>query len=86
MILGYDTVDKEWVAIWIESMSPAFSISRGTEKDGMVTFKTSDPDMADPAGKRKEGTMTITWNGEKSYTVAMSQGGAETMKIVYTKK
>lgn len=86
LLLGYDTIDKEWVAIWIDSGSPVFSISRGTEKDGVVTFKTNDPDMADPAGKRKEGTMTVSWNGDASYTVAMAQGGVESVKIVYTKK
>jgi hypothetical protein len=86
LILGYDTLDKAWVSIWIDNMSPVFSISRGTEKDGVVTFKTNDPDMMDPSGKRKEGTMTVTWTGDNSYTVAMSQGGGMEFKIVYTKK
>ena len=85
LILGYDTLDKEWVAIWLDSMGPVFSISRGTEKDGVVTFKTNDPDMMDPTGKRKEGTMTVTWTSDTSYTLAMSQG-AQQMQIVYTKK
>jgi hypothetical protein len=86
LLLGYDTLDKQWVSIWVDSMSPVFSISRGTEKDGVVTFKTNDPDMMDPTGKRKEGTMTVTWTGDNSYTVAMSQGGGMEFKIAYTKK
>lgn len=87
LILGYDTLDKEWVAIWLDSAWPVFSISRGTEKDGVVTFKTNDPDMTDPTGKRKEGKMTLTWNDDKTYTVAMFLGdGTKTGEIVYTKK
>jgi hypothetical protein len=87
MLLGYDTVDKEWVAIWVDTSSPTFSISRGTEKDGVVTFKTNDPDMTDPDGKRKEGTMTMTWTGETSYKLEMFEGGgAKTMEVTYTRK
>jgi len=86
MIMGYDTLDKEWVAIWIDSSKPIFSISRGTEKDGVITFITNDPGMTDPSGKRVPGTMTLTWAGDKSYTLAMSEGGVKTMDVVYTKK
>ena len=86
LILGYDTLDKEWVSIWLDSGGPLFSISRGTEKDGVIAFKTNDPDMSDPNGTRKEGKMTVSL-GDKSYTVAMFQGdGTKFLEIVYTKK
>ena len=86
MILGYDTIDKEWIAIWIDSTKPIFSISRGTEKDGVVTFNTNDPGMTDPSGKRVAGKMTLAWTGDTSYTLAMFEGETKTMDVVYTKK
>jgi hypothetical protein len=86
LLLGYDTVDKEWIAIWLDSVSPTFSISRGQEKDGVITFKTNDPNHMDPAGKRQEGTMTLKWNGDASYTLAFTAPGGGEMQLVYTKK
>lgn len=86
MILGYDTIDKEWVAIWIDSTKPIFDISRGTEKDGVITFKTNNPDMTDPSGKRIPGKMTLAWTGDTSYTLTMFEGDTQTMDVVYTKK
>lgn len=85
MIVGYDTIDKEWVSIWIENTKPIFSISRGTEKDGVITFKTNDPGMTDESGKRVPGKMTLKWNDETSYTLEMFEGETKTMDVVYKK-
>jgi hypothetical protein len=86
MITSYDTVDKEWVAIWIDSTKPVFSISRGSEKDGVITFKTNDPSMTDASGKRVPGKMVLTWTGDTSYKLDMYEGETKTMDVVYTKK
>jgi hypothetical protein len=86
-LLGYDTLDKEWVAIWLDGCCPVPSISRGTEKDGVITFKTNDPDWMDPAGARKEGKMTFAWKSDTSYALAMfGADGSKMMEFVYTKK
>jgi hypothetical protein len=85
MITGYDTIDKEWVAIWIDSSKPIFGISRGTEKDGVITFKTNDPSMTDPSGKRVPGKMVLSWVNDASYKLTMFEGEAQTMEVVYTK-
>ena len=85
MILGYDTVDKEWVAIWIDSTKPIFSISRGTEKDGVITFKTNDPGMSEMTGKRIPGKMILKWTDDTSYMLEMFEGETKTMDVVYKK-
>jgi hypothetical protein len=86
MIMGYDTLDKEWVAIWIDSSKPIFSISRGTEKDGVITFKSNDPSMSDASGKRVPCTMTLKWTDANTYVLEMFEGETKTMEIVYKKK
>ena len=54
-ILAYDRVDEEWVAIWYDSMSTYISISRGKEKDGVITYEMNDPDWM--TGQKKKTTM-----------------------------
>jgi len=90
LLLGYDTLDKEYVAIWIDTWSPLFSISRGSEQDGMIVYKTHDPDYSDPTGRRKEGKMTVRWGNADTYTVSfyMTAGGKEVkhMELAYTRR
>ncbi len=84
MITSYDTVDRQWVAIWIDSTKPVFSISRGTEKDGVITFNTNDPGQ-DMSGKRIPGKMILSWVNDASYKLTMFEGDTQTMEVVYTK-
>ena len=57
LMLGYDTVDKEFVSVWMDSFHPVMYVGRGTEKDGLTTYDAEEPDFM--TGKKKKTRMTI---------------------------
>ena len=85
LLLGYDTIDKQWVSAWTDNWNPCMFISTGNDKDGM-TGKGPNP-MA--AGKM---TMTLktTWESDDKYTMhffgVVNGKEAPMGKIVYTRR
>lgn len=89
LLMGFDRVDKEYVAIWIDSLSTYISVSRGKEKDGVITFETNDPDFM--TGQKKPARMVMTWADDDTYTLAFQEpsGAGEpttTMEMTYTRR
>lgn len=89
LLMGFDRADKQWVAIWIDSMSTYISVSRGTEKDGKITFETNDPDWT--TGKKVKSEMIIEWKGDDQYVLSMMSAAPDgtlhtSMEMTYTRK
>ncbi len=89
LILGYDTITKEYVSIWLDSSSPIMSIGRGTEKNGAVTLYGEEPEYMNPAGIKKKVKLVVRHvNKDKrtftSYDVKPG-GDVKTGEIVYTR-
>ena len=93
LLLGYDTIDKKHVAVWVDSMSPVMSISYGTEKDGVITYEGMEADHMNPApaGVKIKTKMTVKWNNDDQYTLVFYKVQADgtdqkSGEIVYTRK
>lgn len=89
LLMGYDRVDKEYVAVWIDSMSTYISVSRGPEQDGKITFHQNDPDWM--TGKKVPSTMELEWKSDDVYTLAFIEPGPDgkphtTMLFTYTRQ
>ncbi|MHC4550097.1 MAG: DUF1579 domain-containing protein [Planctomycetota bacterium] len=89
LFLGYDTIDKEFVLAWMDSMSPVMSISRGKERDGAVRLYGWEPDHE--TGKKRKMLSVVRWAGDDRYTVTsytIGEDGTETRagEISYTRK
>ena len=88
-VLGYDTVDKEYVAIWMNSMGPVTVISRGTAEDGVLNLEGAEPDHM--TGEKKDSRHAVEWKGDDKivFTFYGAPEGDEERKtgeIVYTRK
>ena len=88
-LVGFDRVDREYVHIWIDSLSTYMSISRGTEKDGETTFKLNDPDFM--TNKKVETDMVLKRLSDDSFTMSFIEMSAEgepntTLVMTYTRK
>ena len=91
LLLGYDTIDKEHVAVWYDSMSPIISISRGKEKDGVITYEGMEADHMNPVGTKQKSKMTVKWDNDDQYSVTffkVQKDGTDqkTGEIIYTRK
>ena len=91
LLLGYDTIDKEHVAVWYDGMSPIISISRGKEKDGVITYEGMEADHMNPAGTKQKSKMTVKWDNDDQYTVTffkVQKDGTDQKagEITYTRK
>jgi len=91
LLLGYDTIDKEHVAVWYDSMSPIISISRGKEKDGVITYEGMEACHMNPAGTKQKSKMTVKWENDDQYTVTffkVQKDGTDqkTGELIYTRK
>jgi len=75
LLTGFDRVDKEYVAVWIDSLSTYMSVSRGAEKDGVTTFKLNDPDFV--TGKKKQTDMVLKWIDDDTYTLTFLESSDE---------
>ncbi len=75
--LGYDTLDKQFVGIWMDDHSPVPSVSRGEEKDGILTL---EGDGVDPAtGTKRRGRTRLRCDGADRFhlvTEEITAGGA----------
>jgi hypothetical protein len=89
LLLGYDRVDKEYVSVWIDSGSTYISVSRGPEKDGVITLAQNDPDWM--TGKKKPTEMVLKWTNDNEYVLTFQEKGADganrtTMEFTYTRQ
>lgn len=90
LLLGYDTIDKQYVTVWLDSMAPTMSIARGTVKDGAVRMESMEPDWMNPAGAKRKEVTVIKWIDDNTYTLEafnVGDDGQETLhaKITYTR-
>ena len=79
LYVGFDTVDKEFVSIWLSDFSPVPWIGRGTEKDGVTTIFAMEPDWM--TGKKIKTKMKLWWEGDDEYRIEMyklADDGSET--------
>ncbi len=88
LILGFDTIKKEYVSVWVDTMSPVPAISRGTEKDGVLVLVGMEPGMA---GKMVKNRTTVEFKGDDeailtNYHIADDGTEAIQMKMVYKRK
>lgn len=88
-ILGYDTIDEEYVSIWMDDMSPIASIGRGSEEDGVIALYSEGVD-AQAGGKSPE-KLTFEWKGDDGfvftfYRVVEDGEDKKFGEIVYTRK
>lgn len=88
-IMGYDTIDEEFVSIWLEDMSPIPSIGRGSEEDGVIVFYS---DGVNPmTGEKVAEKSTLEWKGDDQmvytfYHVVDDGDDKQFGQIVYTRK
>ena len=88
-ILGYDTIDKEYVAIWFDTFSPVMSISRGAEKDGVVTKTAMDADWM--SGKKVKSWTKQHWVNDDQFVLRFFKNGPDgkefkSGEFTYTRK
>lgn len=88
--LGYDTIEKEFVSVWMDSGSPILSVSRGKRQaDGSIRLIGMDPDYM--TGKKMQVAVVTRWINDNQYTVAfytVDKAGKETQAglMTYTRK
>jgi hypothetical protein len=68
-LIGFDTIDKRYVSVWLDSMSPLMGIGHGVETDGVIVLKSRGPDMTNP-GKKRDGLSKLTWKDDDTYELA----------------
>ena len=89
LFMGFDTIDKEFVSVWMDSMSPIISISRGKERDGVINFEGKE---ANPmTGKKEKSLMSVKWINDDQYKVTFHKVTEEGKKVLggemtYTRK
>ncbi len=69
LTLGFDTLNKEFVSIWIDSGSPYTYVGRGKEKNGAVHYTGKAPEPT--TGKIKNTYGITTWIDADTYTYEM---------------
>ncbi len=83
---GYDSVKKQYVSIWVDSMSGSPMVMRGT-KEGKVTTMTGEG--PGPAGDTKYKTISTQDSNDKmSFQMFMTADGkdVEVMSVTYTRR
>ncbi len=67
--VGFDTIAKEYVTTWIDSMSPFLYVGRGKEKDGAIRYNGRSPEWI--TGKVKDDYIIMIWQDADHYTMEM---------------
>ena len=89
LFMGFDTIDKEFVSVWMDSMSPIISVSRGKERDGVINFEGKE---ANPmTGMKEKSLMSVEWINDDQYKVTFHKVTEEGKKVLggemtYTRK
>ena len=82
---AYDNAAKRFTGTWIDSMSTAVMVSRGTREGEILTWRGK---MHSPMGEI-ETRDEVKWDGEDRYTYSsfwsMPQGETKTMELTYTR-
>ena len=91
LYIGFDTVSKEYFAIWMSASSPVPSISRGPMKDGVITLEGNERDYMSPTGAKKKVKLTLTFDSDDKHTLKFFEpkpdgGWKEAGEMVYTRK
>lgn len=87
--MGYDTVDEEYVGIWMDSLSPVPWVGRGTEEDEVIHFVGEGVDQQ--TGEKITERITLEWKGDDQmlFTFYKVPDEGEDQKMgtmVYTRK
>ena len=67
--IGYDTIDKEFVSIWMEDVHPILWVGRGKQKDGVITYEGTHPNHM--TGEQEMGVFTFQHVGPDKMTITM---------------
>lgn len=83
---GYDSIKKQYVSIWVDSMSGSPMVMRGTREGKVTTMKGEGPG---PAGDTKYKTVSTQDSNDKmSFQMFTIDGGkdVEVMTVTYTRR
>lgn len=88
-LLGYDTMKKQYVSIWVDNMSTGIYMETG-QYDEAKKQLIMHGDMPTPDGKTMKNTSTFTFHGKDKYVMEMSMEMApgqsfKHMEIVYSR-
>jgi hypothetical protein len=90
LFLGYDNTRKEYVSIWMDSMSTRPSISTGTKDEhGTMTLSGLMIDPISPEGRATKYVSSPLPEGRmlmKMYDTIPPHGEVQVMEMVYTRK
>lgn len=59
LLMGYDTIEKEFKSVWIDSMAPIWGAASGTKEGNKIVMTGMSPSHT-PSGKKQK-NMTKTW-------------------------
>ncbi len=88
-VVGYDTMKKKYVSIWIDNMSTGIYMETG-DYDEKTKQLVMHGDMMTPDGKTMNNKSVFTFSGKDKYTMEMQMEVApgqwfKHMEIVYTR-
>lgn len=75
LTVGFDTVAKEYVSCWVDSMSPYMYVSRGKEKEGKIVYEGREPSHM--TGEMVSYQHVVTWKSDDEYTFEMIGAGPD---------
>ena len=89
LLQGYDTINKEFVNVWVDDGSPYISVSRGKEKGGITTLTGRDPDFMTGQIRDTKSVIKVISADEfwmKMHTVAADGTELPLMELHYKRK
>lgn len=90
MIMGYDILNEQYTAIWMDSMGTSMSVSHGHEtEDGAVALQGTMRDLMTPGGRPYRSVSKVNDDGTFSFEMydSLPDGGEfKVMEATYTRK